>query len=187
MNIYIYHKDPAQVLTSEGMIRASLHAFNRQLKMGLADSLPDEIEILRTPKGKPYFQGIPIQFSLSHSGNIMVCAMGRNEVGIDVQHIRHARTIEVAQRFFSSEESDYVTQNGEKAFFELWARKEAFVKYIGEGISYGFQNFSLIRNGKLMDRLEKPVYCQFQMISIEEDVKCCVCSRKRERVWIKKL
>lgn len=187
MNIYTYQKDPATTLTSDDMIRSSLRAYNREARLGLGDSFVHELPILRTAKGKPYIEGNPIHFSLSHSGNLMVCAVGKKEIGIDVQHIRHARTIEVAQRFFSPEESDYVNLNGEEGFFELWSRKEAFVKYIGEGISYGFQNFTLVQKGRIVDRIEKPTFCQFQMIPLGPEVKCCICTRKRERIWIKKL
>jgi 4'-phosphopantetheinyl transferase len=187
MNIYIYQKDPATPLTSDEMIRSSLRAYNRETGLGLIDSFFDEAPIIRTSKGKPYVDRIPIHFSLSHSGNLMICAVGKKEIGIDIQHIRHARTIEVAQRFFSTEESDYVNLYGEEAFFELWSRKEAFVKYIGEGIAYGFQNFNLVHKGQIVDRIEKPTFCQFQMIPLGPEVKCCICTRKRERIWIKKL
>lgn len=85
--------------------------------------------------GKPFFANRPdLHFSLSHSGDWVICALSDGRVGADVQVISeyHPR---VAARYFSKEDSEYLTQlTGEeqdREFTRLWVQKEARVKYFG--------------------------------------------------------
>lgn len=92
-------------------------------------------------KGKPYFENIPLFFSLSHSGEYVLCAVSsRQEVGADIQKIQSADVMKIAKRFFSEPEcralerceSDRERQG---LFFGLWSRKEAYGKLTGEGVT----------------------------------------------------
>ena len=60
--------------------------------------------------------------------------------------------------------------------------KEAFVKFTGEGISYGFDKFSVVKEGKLLERMVNPVKCHFQEILLEESFKCYTCTTENEKV-----
>ena len=70
-------------------------------------------EMVETDKnGKPRIeklaQNLPeLCFNLSHSGNLVVCAVSEKEVGCDAEKIRPAR-MKVAKRFFSEEENQYL-------------------------------------------------------------------------------
>ena len=59
---------------------------------------PCEIIICREENGKPY--AAEGYFSISHSGERVVCAVSENPVGVDVEQIRPLRT-KVAQRYFT--------------------------------------------------------------------------------------
>ena len=91
-------------------------------------------------KGKPYFENIPLFFSLSHSGEYVLCVVSRQEVGADIQKIQSADVLKLAKRFFSEPEcralerceSDREQQG---LFFGLWSRKEAYGKLTGEGVT----------------------------------------------------
>lgn len=91
-------------------------------------------------KGKPYFENIPLFFSLSHSGEYVLCAVSSREVGADIQKIQPSDVMKLARRFFSEPEfcalecceSDREQQG---LFFGLWSRKEAYGKLTGEGIA----------------------------------------------------
>ncbi len=94
--------------------------------------------------GKPFFPSHPdVQFSVSHTGGIWVCVFANRPVGCDVQMHREnddpARLSRLAKRWFSAEECRYLEENGytPTEFYRIWSRKEAYVKFTGEGIGAG--------------------------------------------------
>lgn len=186
MNIYI-RLGKFEASSSEELIRKALKDYNDEQKLGLSFEEIEKEEILRTEKGKPYLKNISLDFSVSHSGKAWVCALGNCKVGIDIQMAKDAKTIEVAKRFFTKEEADFITGNDSKSFFQIWTRKEAFVKYIGEGISYGFDKFSVIKNGEFNDNLVLPVKCHMEKIEIVDGYECCICTKEKENIWIRNL
>ncbi len=98
--------------------------------------------------GKPFATQLDIHFNISHSGDMVVCAVNDKPVGIDVEQIRPI-DLKVAKRVFNKEElqylfgfsptnKDYVlTENIDilTRFFEIWTAKEATVKCSGLGIA----------------------------------------------------
>ena len=182
MNIYFYVGEKNSNVLSENFIKKALKLYNIELDLGLSSEKIDQEIICRTQKGKPYFSLIPLEFSISHSKNIWVCAMGSCRVGIDIQVEKKAKTLEIAKRFFTKEESDFVSEYGASAFFQIWSMKEAYVKFTGKGISYGFDKFSVVTDGKLVDAIENPIKCCFQKIELTEELECYICTTKKEKV-----
>lgn len=93
-------------------------------------------EIARTRLGKPYFPQRPdLQFSLSHSGPWVLCALSRRPVGVDIERIR-SRGEALPRYALTPREYDRYTQAGGDwpAFYALWTRKEAWCKYTGQGL-----------------------------------------------------
>ena len=90
--------------------------------------------------GKPMVDGL--EFSLSHSGDLIICA-----VGCDVEEIRKAPK-GVAERYFSDSEQEDLDQfSGEeydKAFFRIWTLKESYVKMTGEGMGVPMEEYEVI-------------------------------------------
>ena len=89
-----------------------------------------------SPEGKPFIVDHPdIQFNLSHSGNVAICAISNQPVGIDVETSRKISdslidyTMNKWERKFIDASDDKVT-----AFLEYWTKKEALLKLTGEGI-----------------------------------------------------
>ncbi len=107
-------------------------------------TLPD---IILADKEKPYFAvDTGIHFNISHSGQYVVCVYANAPVGIDVQEHKNLKE-HFIKRIFSLEEQDYVRmlpadQQG-KAYMDLYALKEAYVKYTGEGMSRSFGELSM--------------------------------------------
>ncbi len=101
-------------------------------------------EILKTEKGKPYFKNISdLFFSISHTDSLTVIAVSDCEVGIDAEKIRKA-DLRVLRRFLK-EESDYVNAcDSDRRFFEIWTKKEAYLKYKGTGLSGGLQSVNVL-------------------------------------------
>ena len=90
-------------------------------------------------KGKPYFTGLPVHFNVSHSGMLWVCMVGESPCGIDIQvgqEMNVRKYDRIIRRFFTPNEQDFCDKYGTEGFFRIWAHREAFGKYTGEGF-YG--------------------------------------------------
>ena len=108
---------------------------------------PESIAFGIKEHGKPYAKDLAVEFNISHSGDMVVCAVDDKPVGIDIEQIRPI-DLTVAKRICTDEELLYLlghtptdqdftyTTNTEilTRFFELWTAKEAYGKYIGEGL-----------------------------------------------------
>lgn len=88
-----------------------------------------------TTWGKPYLPNGPC-FSLSHSGGYVMCALGRDELGLDTELVR-PRPLRLPEAIFSPAERHYVDAAADPlaAFYWLWTRKEAVAKADGRGFS----------------------------------------------------
>ncbi len=90
-----------------------------------------------------------LAFNLSHSANQTLIAVTlAGEVGIDIEVIEKRTDItKLAGRFFSEKEqqalTDITDDRRRQAFFSCWSRKEAFIKAVGDGLSYGLGNFTV--------------------------------------------
>ena len=49
---------------------------------------PEEITICRTERGKPYAKGMAVHFNVSHSGDLVLCAVSDSSIGADIERIR---------------------------------------------------------------------------------------------------
>ena len=90
-------------------------------------------------QGKPYVTNYPYFFSLSHSGDYVLCAFSQREIGADIQQERDCPVERLAERFFSQEErrrfAGYASERAKKNYFyECWCRREAYGKLKGEGV-----------------------------------------------------
>lgn len=101
------------------------------------------------PYGKPSIQGrTDLHFNISHCNGMAVCALrfGR-PVGIDVEFLGRPSPMEVAHRFFSDAETDWLlgqpASERHEAFFRLWTLKEAYIKAVGLGLSQPLRDFAI--------------------------------------------
>lgn len=98
---------------------------------------PDTIQRLNfTAHGKPYIDS-DIHFNISHSGLLTALVITSvSEVGIDVEQLEPI-TITDFDHCFTSAESCLLRTNPAplRQFYQLWTRKEAFLKAIGTGLS----------------------------------------------------
>lgn len=85
--------------------------------------------------GKPIVDGI--YFNLSHSGDLVICAVSEKPVGCDIEKIKDAPK-QVAERSFTDAEKEYLQQfSGDaynREFFRIWTEKESYLKMTGQGI-----------------------------------------------------
>jgi 4'-phosphopantetheinyl transferase len=81
-----------------------------------------------------------VQFNLAHSGDRAVCAVGGEELGVDIELVKPSTDWrKISRRFFSPREVEELERLDPtqqlRGFFSCWARKEAYIKAIGEGIA----------------------------------------------------
>lgn len=117
------------------------------LRLILAEALnesPQKLEIRRTEYGKPYLVDFPdLAFNLSHSGNKLVIAIAKNyALGVDIETYKPRKNLSaLVEKCFAETEQRYWQQLPDalkvSSFYQLWTRKEAFVKATGRGIALG--------------------------------------------------
>ena len=111
--------------------------------------------------GKPFINISDFEFSISHSGNMVVCVFSREQIGIDVEEIK---TINIDDfiSVFTNAELNKIEDVGPLAFYELWTAKEAVSKAIGRGLSLGMSNIEVGDDYTIYDNMrwfnEKIVY-----------------------------
>lgn len=104
------------------------------------------------PHGKPALAPLhrsAIRFNVSHSGRLAVYAFTLgSEVGIDVESLRPMPERDlIAERFFSASENETLRTLPlpvvDRAFFQCWTCKEAYIKATGEGLSLPLDGFDV--------------------------------------------
>jgi len=98
-----------------------------------------EVSVFRDEAGKPYVNRGGIFVSLSHSGDLCVCAVCGRPIGIDIELIKEKFPEKVARKYFNSFERCILETDGditrEARFYILWTRKESVLKCSGKGLS----------------------------------------------------
>lgn len=109
--------------------------------------LEESIVFEITEHGKPYAKDLNVEFNISHSADMVVCAVDTNPVGVDIEKIRPV-DLNTAKRIFSEEEiryifecipdvedyNHYLNDTVLQCFFEFWTKKEAYGKLVGMGM-----------------------------------------------------
>jgi len=140
-----YRLKKLQTLKKELSIKQSIVA-ELLLNYAFISRCPNEsvpLDII-TINGKPELRNEKFNINLSHSGNMVACAISDNAIGIDVQLIREFSP-SLPKRIFSDAEYKEYQKSDEKSdcFFKLWTLKESYVKMLGAGISHGLSNFTV--------------------------------------------
>ena len=100
------------------------------------------------PGGKPVLHNRPdVHFSLSHSGEMAVCAISESNVGCDIESVGKFREL-LAKKICSPAELEYLysLDENERAggFTRLWTLKESYMKFTGDGLSAGADRIGFI-------------------------------------------
>ncbi|MDR0874824.1 MAG: 4'-phosphopantetheinyl transferase superfamily protein [Clostridiales Family XIII bacterium] len=128
------------------------------------------------PHGKPFFADpslTGLYFSLSHTTGACVCAVSDAPVGCDIERpkirdMQEDRFVKIAKRFFAPDEAERIMHDPVHAFFPIWTKKEAFVKWTGKGIAEGLSSFSVFD-------LPERIVCENVTLAGAEDAVCAIC------------
>jgi phosphopantetheinyl transferase len=136
---------------SERLSRQALSDYAARKGLGFAAETLRNAAIEKGAMGKPCFAGLPspqVHYSVSHSGPWWGCLMAAEPVGFDLEVRREGVSWEkIARRFFTEAERALVLAGGPDAFFDVWVRKEACVKYLGSGLARSLSAFSVAEDG----------------------------------------
>lgn len=133
-------QDRKRTVAGELLVRRALGE-----KMGIA---PENVPLQRDDSGKPFVEGAPVHFSVSHSGLYVVCAVDERPIGVDVEVVRGAEE-KFMYRVCTEREFSYVRpydDGGYERFWEIWTAKEALFKLTGKGPLLGLSCFALPEN-----------------------------------------
>ena len=100
-------------------------------------NIPEKDVVFRyNSHGKPFYPLDCVHFSVSHSGNYVVCCIDENPCGIDIETLRDVQ-LKTAKRFCTENELEFINSADDKrtAFLYIWTRKEAYFKSLGCGIA----------------------------------------------------
>lgn len=133
--------------------------------------------------GKPCLKGYPeFHFSLSHSGEWVVCATDRMPVGVDIQEMKPWK-MSLAKRFYHEEEYNRLLESGgvqdrqTEEFYSMWTAKESAAKLSGRGIGAGISQYVTARDySDIYDIKSKQTFCTRRYSNIE-GYMLCACSR----------
>lgn len=145
------------------------HAVLRLILAKHLNSDPSEISFITGKYSKPFLEGNPVHFNISHTGNAFAIIVSSNfNVGIDIEEVDHRTDIwSVAESYFSKQERDYLHDSKEReneTFYLLWTRKESLLKALGTGIP---DNLNKVEVSGQLNRIDKNI---FEGISVEGDI-----------------
>ena len=94
-----------------------------------------------TERGKPYFPGSDLHFSISHSKGHVFCALSHSPIGIDAEEADRPISSALAEKILSPGEYAQWQRAADprKALLTFWVLKEARAKCTGEGLR-GYPN-----------------------------------------------
>ena len=119
---------------------------------------PAGLEFGRGEHGKPFLRrpSPALEFNVSHSGGALLLGISRGiALGVDIETtLRKRPALDLARRYFAPAEAQALMRlraaQQQHAFLRLWSCKEAVLKALGAGISFGLDRleFALDRHGE---------------------------------------
>jgi 4'-phosphopantetheinyl transferase len=146
---------------------------------------PDKIVFGYGAHGKPYLQDNPdsYQFNVSHSADLAIFALTvGQEIGVDIEKMEPYFKEKIAKRFFNPQEYNQLMTLSEndrvKGFYQIWSRKEALVKTLGQGLFAHLADFSVNlsqdKESFTLDYLEHHYSVTLQSVSVSQNYQAAV-------------
>jgi len=129
LSLFRKWEDAQLSLLGRLLLDYGLNNFNKKM---------DECQLEYSDYNKPFFADLDLKFNISHSKNIVACAIAESfEVGIDIEFINEDIDLENFKDQMTDFEWEKIqnSTNSINAFYEYWTRKEAVVKADGKGLS----------------------------------------------------
>ncbi len=131
------------LLASAPIVPGGGHEAGRRLLAGLyAARTGREMPPIRVEKrGKPYFPGEDLYFSISHTPRHVFCVLAGCAVGLDAEETDRRISLRLADKILSPSERVRweAAPDRRAALLRLWVLKEAHAKCTGRGLA-GYPN-----------------------------------------------
>ena len=143
---FIFEKDKINFVKTRFFIRLAMsHYLNLELK---------EIKFVYNKYDKPCINptisNIPINFSISHSNELIVFVFQKNnEIGVDIEYVDHKKIDDLLydESILSVEEIELIKSAEpdcrEKLFYKLWTCKESYLKALGIGLNISLKHIKI--------------------------------------------
>jgi len=144
-------------------------------QMGFSRALLASLQ--RNSHNRPFVPA-PVDFSISHSGSLVVCAItAEGRVGIDIEAIKPIDFTDFSKVFLSLE-WDIITADPSplEMFFRFWTKRESVLKATGSGLSgtleYVERSFNRARSGDTLWHIQDIPSWQGYACSVATDYLC---------------
>lgn len=156
------------------------------LKAGYDAEMWAQAEIGKGLYGKPFIKGYhDFQYSLSHSGEWIVCAADTMPLGVDIQEMKEWK-LQMAKRFYHEKEYNRILKLEEtdtanrrtKEFYSIWTAKESVVKLSGRGIGAGISRYVTSDNYSCVYDMDNKQTINIRLYDELEGYIACICNRE---------
>ncbi len=132
---------------------------------------------------KPYIEN-GTYFNISHSGKIVIVAFSnKSEIGVDIEEIKAIDIIGISNNFHIDEIQHLKKNNyNTDLFYSIWTKKEAFLKAKGDGILFGINDLSILKDIVINNKkwyIDNVDFCF--------GYKCAVCTEFKAKINIKQI
>lgn len=123
-----------EILAGAGLLRHALAESSFAVPEG-------PLPVRYTDEGKPYLADGPC-YSISHSGELIACAIAEEPVGLDIERVSRFTGTKVARKILNEAEMTAYRALPDHAaaryLADVWTAKEAIAKLLGKGITIPF-------------------------------------------------
>lgn len=136
----------------------------------------DESDIKYSSFSKPYIDNSDISFNISHSGNIVICALTNiGDIGIDIEKINPIKISDFKSQMTANEWMLISESKDTKlSFFDYWTQKEAVIKAHGNGLSIPLKSFEIKNNKTTIDSED----FFLKKVFVKDDYSCFLVLKK---------
>lgn len=151
--------------------------------------VPDQtlVNLRYTATQQPYIEGLNINFSISHSDDLIICAIARGaRIGVDVEKIKPVK-LSLMRAYIDDNTWRKIIDapDPDSMFFNQWTIREAAVKASGWGLEQ--IELSEINIGDTCIHLRNETF-YYEMLPISHAHACCLaCNNEVEDVDIVRL
>lgn len=119
---------------------------------------PDFSNLVFGPHGKPRFSDLDIHYNITNCRGLVLCAVGKTEVGIDAETIRPVKQ-RLIERVCTRAEQEVINEakDRELEFIKFWTLKEGYLKYTGDGLGFGAVNAEFTYKGRQPHKVDDTV------------------------------
>lgn len=149
----------------------------------IRDFCGNEYKIAKNKYGKPFIEDFKsFNYNITHSKDIIACAVFKNEVGIDIEYIDEIDYIGIIEHYFSTLEQAEILGSKKplEYFYTYWTIKESFLKWMGCGLNVNLRSLEVKQSKNQFELYynDKRVECRIETIILDNKYILTTCEKK---------